>query len=143
MGGHFTRDAALGGKPSIQRRELYARAYDGGIKSAKDDLGRWLRLVTESRRVASDGKTEIINLDAIFNLLSSNSLFTLAPRPHRGDECPTFVHPSIEPQIVEPFHQHHLGTGQPAIVKFETPIAFVFAVQWRRRARLAIAGMVS
>jgi len=53
----------------------------------------------------------------------------LALRPDRGGECPALVHPCFERQVVEPFHQHHLGTDQPVIVKFEIPTAFAFVVQ--------------
>ena len=53
----------------------------------------------------------------------------LALRPHRGGECPALVHPCFKRQVVEPFHQHHLRTDQPVIVKFETPTAFTFVVQ--------------
>jgi hypothetical protein len=49
-------------------------------------------------------------------------------RPHRHGECPALI-PPFERQVVEPFHEHHLRTDQPVIVKFEIPTAFAFVVQ--------------
>ena len=42
---------------------------------------------------------------------------------------PALIHRCFERQVVEPFDQHHLGTDQPVILKFETPTAFAFVVQ--------------
>jgi len=44
---------------------------------------------------------------------------------HRGGECPALAHPCIERQVVERAHHHALGSEQPVVVEFETPIIAV------------------